>query len=98
MQKIYKRTPMPKSLIEITLRDGCFPVNLLRIFRTPFPKNTSGGLLLTLATSLLSLSAPIVKPYTITQLPLLLTDVARLAILSAICSEVLLPFKSSIPW
>ena len=25
---------------------GCSPVNLLRIFRIPFPKNTSGGLLL----------------------------------------------------
>ena len=24
----------------------CFPVNLLHIFRTPFYKNTSGGLLL----------------------------------------------------
>ena len=24
----------------------CSPVNLLHIFRTPFPKNTSGGLLL----------------------------------------------------
>ena len=89
---------MPKSLIEITLRDGCFPVNLLRIFRTPFPKNTSGGLLLTLVTLLLSLSVLIVKPDTITQLPSLLTDVARLAVLSAICSEVLLLFKSSTPW
>ena len=25
---------------------GCFPLNLLRLFRTPFPKNTSGRLLL----------------------------------------------------
>ena len=25
---------------------GCSPVNLLHIFRTPFSKNTSGGLLL----------------------------------------------------
>ena len=31
--------------IEIILRYGCSPVNLLYIFRTPFP-NTSGGLLL----------------------------------------------------
>ena len=30
---------------EITLRHGCSPVNLLHIFRTPFSKNTSGGLL-----------------------------------------------------
>ena len=32
--------------IETTLRHGYSPVNLLHIFRTPFPKNTSGGLLL----------------------------------------------------
>ena len=31
---------------EIVLRHGCSPVNLLRIFRTPFLKNTSGRLLL----------------------------------------------------
>ena len=31
---------------EITLWHGCSPVNLLHIFRTPFTKNTSGGLLL----------------------------------------------------
>ena len=34
------------NLIEIVLGHGCSPVNLLHIFRTPFPKNTSGGLLL----------------------------------------------------
>ena len=34
------------NFIEITLRHGCSPVNLLHIFRTPFPKNTSGWLLL----------------------------------------------------
>ena len=35
---------MPKCVlkkIEITLRYGCSPVNLLNIFRTPFRKNTS---------------------------------------------------------
>ena len=40
---------MPKcdfNFIEIALRHGCSPVYLLRIFRTPFPKNTSGRLLL----------------------------------------------------
>ena len=41
---------MLKSVISIklqsTLRHGCSPVNLLHNFRTPFPKNTSGGLLL----------------------------------------------------
>ena len=34
------------NFVEITLRHGCSPVNLLDIFRTLFPKNTSGGLLL----------------------------------------------------
>ena len=33
------------SFIEITLRHGCSPVNWLHIFRRPFHKNTSGGLL-----------------------------------------------------
>ena len=54
MQQIYKRTPMPKcvstklqsNFIEIILRHGCSPVNLLHVFRTTFPKNTSEGLLL----------------------------------------------------
>ena len=34
------------KFIEIMLRHGCSPVNLLHIFRTPFYKNTSGWLLL----------------------------------------------------
>ena len=34
------------NFLEITLRQECSPVNLLHIFRTPFPKNTSDGLLL----------------------------------------------------
>ena len=54
LQQIYWRTPMPKcdfnkvasNFIEITLRHWYFPVHLLHIFRTPFPKNTSGWLLL----------------------------------------------------
>ena len=33
------------NFIEIAFWHGCSPVNLLHIFRTPFPKNTSGGLL-----------------------------------------------------
>ena len=49
MQQIFRRTPMPKcvfdkllcNFIEITLRHGCSPVNLLHIFRTP----TLGSLL-----------------------------------------------------
>ena len=46
MQQIYLRTFIPKcdfnkvallcNFIEITLRYGCFPVNLLRIFKTTF--------------------------------------------------------------
>ena len=34
------------NIIEITIRHGCSPVNLLLIFRIPFYKNTSGGLIL----------------------------------------------------
>ena len=34
------------NFIEITLRHGCSPVNLLHISRTAFPKNTSEWLLL----------------------------------------------------
>ena len=34
------------NFIETTLWHGCSPENLLYIFRTLFPKNTSGGLLL----------------------------------------------------
>ena len=34
------------NFIEITLRHGCSPVNLLQIFRTPFRKNISVWLLL----------------------------------------------------
>ena len=37
---------LQSSFIEIALRHGCSPVNLLHIFRTPFPRNTSGWLLL----------------------------------------------------
>ena len=40
------------NFIEIALRHGCSPVNLLHIFRTPFLKNSSGGLLLNIRTTL----------------------------------------------
>ena len=58
MQQIYRRTPMPKcdllcNFIEITLRHGCSPVNLLYIFRTPFLKIASGRLLLKVQSSAL---------------------------------------------
>ena len=36
------------NLIEITCRHECSSINLLHIFRTPFHKNTYGGLLLCL--------------------------------------------------
>ena len=39
---------LQSSFFEITLRHECSPVNLLHIFRTPFPKSTSGGMLLDL--------------------------------------------------
>ena len=39
---------MQSYFIEMTLRHGCSPVNLLHIFRTPFPTNTSAWLLLEL--------------------------------------------------
>ena len=39
-------TKMQSNFIEITLRHGWSPVNLLHIFRTPFTKNASGCLLL----------------------------------------------------
>ena len=32
-----------RNFIEITICNGCYPVNLLHIFRTPFSKNISGG-------------------------------------------------------
>ena len=46
MQQIYRRTPMPKCDFNKVTKHGCSPVNLLHIFRTHFPKNTSGWLLL----------------------------------------------------
>ena len=46
------------NLTEITLRHGCSPVNLLYIFRTLFPKNTSGVLLLHVFPRNLSRSNP----------------------------------------
>ena len=39
---------LQSSFIEIALRHGCSPVNLLHIFRTPFSKSTSGWLPVTL--------------------------------------------------
>ena len=51
------RTPISVKLlcnfIEIALRHGCSPVNLLHIFRIPFPRNTSVWLLLNLVITFL---------------------------------------------
>ena len=44
--KKYDFNKVARNFIEITFRHGCSPVNLLHIFRTPFPKSTSGWLLL----------------------------------------------------
>ena len=40
---------MQSIFIEITLWHGCSPVNLLHILRTPFFRNTSGWLLLSVS-------------------------------------------------
>ena len=48
-QQIYRRPPIPpmqSNFIEIALQSGCSPVNLLPIFRPPFPRKTSWLLLL----------------------------------------------------
>ena len=37
---------LQSNLIKITLQYRCSPVNFARIFRTLFPKNNSGGLIL----------------------------------------------------
>ena len=37
---------LQSNFIDVALRQGCSPVNLLHIFRTSFPSNTSGCLLL----------------------------------------------------
>ena len=42
----FNKVAMQSNFIEITLWHECSPVNLLHIFRTPFPKDTCGGLLL----------------------------------------------------
>ena len=60
IQQIYMRSPMPKfdfkklqrNFREITPPHGCSPVNFLYTFRTPFPKNTFGGLLLYIGNSI----------------------------------------------
>ena len=43
------------NFIEIAIRHGCSLIKLLHIFRTPFPRNTSGWLLLLFAKIVISL-------------------------------------------
>ena len=43
------------NFIEVALRHGCSPVNLLRIFRTPVSENTSGRLLLDISDDITTL-------------------------------------------
>ena len=45
-------SPLLCNFIEIILRHGCSPVNLLYIFRTPSPEKTSVWLLLVFTTYL----------------------------------------------
>ena len=46
---------LQSNFIEITLRHGCFPVNLLHIVRTPYPRNTFGWLLILIVVFILML-------------------------------------------
>ena len=62
------------NFIEITLQHGCSLVNLLNIFRIPFPKNASGELLLRIV--------PTKKKFTIPKLKLLRNFVLSNCILS----------------
>ena len=44
----FNKVALQSNFIEIILRHGCSHVNLLHIFRTSFPKNTSGRVLMSL--------------------------------------------------
>ena len=48
---------LQSNSIKITLRHGCSPVSLLHNFKIPFPKNTSGRLLLNAARKILLLNS-----------------------------------------
>ena len=49
---LIKRCSENSNFIEVTAWHGCSHVNLLHIFRIPFPNNTPGGLLLSIDGSL----------------------------------------------
>ena len=42
----FQKQPSKSNFLEMALRHGCSPVNLLHIFRIPFPRNTPGWMLL----------------------------------------------------
>ena len=52
---------LQSNFIEIALQHGCSPVNLLRIFRTPFAKNNSGRLPLSLLKGSEIKQLPVIK-------------------------------------
>ena len=49
---------LQSNFIEIALRHGCSPANLLHIFRTSFPRNTSGWLLLYVYSMISTINKP----------------------------------------
>ena len=55
---------LQSNFIEITLRHGCYPVNLLYIFRAPFLQNTSGELLLKMVYLIESLYSVMMQSFT----------------------------------
>ena len=105
MQQIYRRTPMRKcdineavsNFIEIALRHGCSPVNLLHIFRTLFPRNTSGRLLLSDNKSELF---PFLPARLLSGAPNNKTDVAadNEMVVSSGCFKPWSLFKWHVPW
>ena len=52
---------LKNKFIEMAFRYGCSSVNLLHIFRTHFPKNTSGWLLLILVSHAVGLLSLLLK-------------------------------------
>ena len=44
----FNKVAKQSNFIENALQHGCSPVNWLHIFRTPFPRNTSGWLYLSI--------------------------------------------------
>ena len=45
----FNKVAKKSNFIEIAFRLGCSPIDLLHMFRTPFPRNNSGWLLLELS-------------------------------------------------